>query len=82
MAINFYYDVIKDCGPVPNGITSYHDNHPETWPYPFGDRDSIDSMVEVISSFYYTMQKNNCEMQLFTGDYTSNPFATIKEDVF
>ena len=82
MAINFYYDVIKDCGPVPNGITSYHDNHPETWPYPFGDRDSIDSMVEVISSFYYTMVKNNCEIQLFTGDDIFNPVRGFKEDIF
>ena len=81
MSINFYYDTITDDGPVPNGISNYYVNK-DIWPYPFGDETCRDGMAEVISSFYYTMQKNNCEMQLFTGDYTSNPFATIKEDVF
>ena len=81
MSINFYYDTITDDGPVPNGISNYYVNK-DIWPYPFGDETCRAGMAEVISSFYYTMQKNNCEMQLFTGDYTSNPFATIKEDVF
>ena len=36
MAINFYYDVIKDCGrSIPNGITSYSDNRPRLGPIPF-----------------------------------------------
>ena len=56
MAINFYYDKITDVGPVPNGITSYYDDNLDVWPLPFGDRSCIDSMVEVISSFFYSMQ--------------------------
>ena len=65
MAINFYYDKITNIGPVPNGITSYYDDNPDVWPLPFGTIDSIDSMVEVISSFYYSMQKNNVEIRSF-----------------
>lgn len=81
MSINFYYDNITDDGPVPNGISSYYVNK-KIWPYPFGDESSKDGMVEVISNFYYSMVKNNCEIQLYTGDYTSNPFSTVKQDVF
>ena len=81
MSINFYYDNITDDGPVPNGISSYYVNK-KIWPYPFGDESAKDGMVEVISNFYYSMVKNNCEIQLYTGDYTSNPFSTVKQDVF
>ena len=60
MSINFYYDTITDDGPVPNGISNYYVNK-DIWPYPFGDETCRDGMAEVISSFYYTMQKNNCD---------------------
>ena len=35
MSINFYYDIITDDGPVPNGIINYKFNK-DTWPYPYG----------------------------------------------
>ena len=81
MSINFYYDTITDHGPIPNGITNYYVNK-DIWPYPFGDETSKDSLVEVISSFYYSMKQNNCEMLLYTGDVIGNPFSKIKDDVF
>ena len=82
MAINFYYDKITDVGPVPNGITSYYDDNLDVWPLPFGDRSCIDSMVEVISSFFYSMQKNNVEISLFTGNDIFDPVKGFKEDIF
>ena len=82
MSINFYYDIITDDGPVPNGIINYKFNK-DTWPYPYGQwPDSKDAMTEVIASFYYTMKKNNCEMTLYTGDIIGNPFSTVKDHVF
>ena len=66
MNINFYYDTITPSGPVPNGVANYCIDE-EYWPHPFGDSTAQDGLVEVISSFYYSMLKNDCEVTLFTG---------------
>ena len=60
-----------------NGITFHYDNR-DLVIYPFGDRDSIDSMVEVIPFLLY-YGKNNCEIHI--PDDIFNPRG-FKEDIF
>ena len=64
MPINFYYDRIIEEGPVPNGIDEYFIDKWQ-WPLPFGNQKAM-PIVKIISSFYYTMLKKDCNIELFT----------------
>ena len=66
MPINFYYDRIVDKQPIPNGITRFFVAK-EFWPLPFGEVSSH-PLVKAISSFYYTMLQNGCNIELFTDE--------------
>ena len=71
MNINFYYDKITETGPVPNGILDYCIDE-KYWPLPFGPATEADGLTEVISSFYYSMIENNCQISLFTNENFSD----------
>ena len=71
MPINFYYDRITKEGPVPNGIGEYFIDK-RKWPFPLGkprfEPGSEQPIVKIISSFYYTMLQNDCNIELSVYD--------------
>jgi len=80
--INFYYDVITDVGPVPNGLPTYKVDNPKwkaLWPGPYYPNDRFHLAVQPICSFYDSMLKNNCSVSLYTGkDFCSNLFYPVE----
>ena len=81
MPINFYYDRIIEEGPVPNGIDEYFIDKWQ-WPLPFGNQKAM-PIVKIISSFYYTMLKNDCNIELFTDEnICSNLFYPLEVNSF
>ena len=85
MPINFYYDRITKEGPVPNGIGEYFIDK-RKWPFPLGksrfEPGSEQPIVKIISSFYYTMLQNDCNIELFTdGNICLNLFYPLEVDV-
>lgn len=73
--INLYYDVISECGPVPNGASRYEISKGN---YPFVSGSKL-PLINAVTMFYDVMIAQGCRVNLFTNEgFTDNLFYPIE----